>query len=266
MLMRPYRRTWRPGVQNPDTLSYISHPLYASNAIQYYRSFLIITEDVKNIIEYIEPDEINLKSYSFRIHSLFLRISIEVEANLRAILIDNKLSQYEYRIPDYHLVDVSHKLSGYRFQVVRWKGDHGRFVPFGEWSSSHKLSWYQNYNLVKHDRQENFRLANFENLITSYCGLCALIWSQFNTVDFTMHTRWGSATDNMGYQPMTGDIVTILPPDRSSFEEHEFYGFSYDDWNKIQAEEIDPFKNFDYHAISLSRKKAAKTLRDNTSK
>lgn len=221
--------------------------------MQYNRSFLLLTDDVKSILEFIEPDDINPRTSGFRIHSLLLRLAIEFEANLHAILTYNKFPQKKYDMRDYHLVEVSHKLSRYRFRMVHWKGDHGRFVPIKEWSSSHTLSWYLDYNLAKHDRQENFQRASFESMINSYCALCALIWSQFHTIDFTMHTRWSSGTDNLGFKPMAGDVVTILPPDPFNFEERECYGFSQENWAILQASEPDPFMDFNDHSVRLSK-------------
>ena len=93
VLDRPYRRTCRQldngSYAEGGRYRYIEHPKYARDADKYVRAYLILQQDIQSMFEYIEPADQNKETYSFRIHALFMRICIELEANLRAILIEN---------------------------------------------------------------------------------------------------------------------------------------------------------------------------------
>ena len=68
---------------------YIKHPKYANSPEQYIRAFLLLQKDLQLLFDYVEPSEINLTCYSYRIHELLLRACVEVEANCKAILLEN---------------------------------------------------------------------------------------------------------------------------------------------------------------------------------
>ena len=74
---------------------YILDPDYAKSPEHYVRSFLLIQEDILRLFQFIEPSDINLQTYSFRIHELYMRICIEIEANFKAIFDENKYSKPE---------------------------------------------------------------------------------------------------------------------------------------------------------------------------
>ena len=59
---------------------------YSDHPEHYTRAFAILQKDIIGLFEYIEPSDINLVTYSFRIHELLVRTCIEVEANFKAIL------------------------------------------------------------------------------------------------------------------------------------------------------------------------------------
>jgi hypothetical protein len=61
-----------------------------------------------------------------------------------------------------------------------WKSVRGLPSPGGL-----GLPWYQAYNASKHDRQDEFKKANFDNLVMAVAGLLVLISSQFRNQDFT---------------------------------------------------------------------------------
>jgi hypothetical protein len=68
------------------------HPKYAQSPEHYVRAFLMILNDLQEILDFVEPADQNLSCYSYRIHALLLRACIEVEANCKAILKENRYS------------------------------------------------------------------------------------------------------------------------------------------------------------------------------
>lgn len=192
---RPYRRTCRQfsnGLYSSydfgdpyGTAQYISHPGYAQEPANYIRSFLLIQKDLQSVFEYIDPDDKNKRTYSFRILELLTRTCIEVEANLKAILTENKYrSSSDLNMNDYRKVEKSHSLSDYKISVPYWHGVNQIRTPFSAWSNGKiaKLPWYQVYNAAKYDRNKEFKNATFRQLIDAVCGLAALLSAQFMTI------------------------------------------------------------------------------------
>lgn len=194
-LNKPYKRTVRlltnNSYRNDGHWQYILHPDYSNDPQHYIRAFSLIQNDLFKLFEYVEPCDENLKTISLRIHELFIRVCIEIEANFTAILTENnygKKSNFNIK-DDYSLIEFTHKLSEYKIKFPVWMGDNNIFTPFKNWSNFpnkdwHVLSWYQDYNKVKHDRHQNFNKATFENLLLAISGLIAVLSSQFMNQSF----------------------------------------------------------------------------------
>ena len=90
---KPFHRNYRAFVQGPNSgynqWAYIIDRDYAESPEHYVRAFLLLQKDLQTLFEYVEPSDQNLKTYSFRIHELFMRSCIELEANFKAILKEN---------------------------------------------------------------------------------------------------------------------------------------------------------------------------------
>jgi len=162
-LIKPYKRTIRQlkdgSYSSSGNSRYIKHPDYAKSPEKYIRSFLLILNDIEKLFEYVEPVDENKRTYSYRIHELFIRVCIEVEANCRTILVENGYTKKgDLNMSDYCLIEKTHKLSSYEILLPRWDGKYGRYKPFSKWGENKKLNWYQYYNGVKHDIHSNFRI------------------------------------------------------------------------------------------------------------
>lgn len=150
-LKKPYKRTVRQladnSYSNSGNSGYIKHPDYADSPEKYIRSFLLIQNDIQKLFEYVEPVDKNKDAYSYRIHKLFVRVCIEVEANCKAILFENGYRKRgDLNMSDYRLIEKTHKLSVYDVVLPRWEGKYRRYRPFDKWAENKKLYWYQYYN------------------------------------------------------------------------------------------------------------------------
>lgn len=235
---------------------YVRDRNYAKTPEHYVRAFNIIQSDFIKLLEYIEPSDINLRAYSYRTHELFMRSSIEVEANFKAILRENKFKpkingklrpENRWNIKDYYKVNKTHHLSAYKVHIPIWEGTNSSFEPFKDWRDTEKLSWYQSYNASKHDRQNKFKEANFENLINSIAGLLVLLSSQFGNEDFSTAQPCmaiaGTGASYYDTHPAIGDFFHIEFP--NDWEESETYDF---EWHKIKNDP-DRFNTFDYNTL-----------------
>ena len=248
---KPFHRNYRGMIQGPNSGhsdgAYIVDPEYANSPQHYIRAFLLIQNDLQKLFEYIEPSDEGLTTFSYRIHELFMRSCIELEANLKAILSENtyKKKSRDFNMHDYKKINVTHHLSSYKVILPIWHGEQKTFEPFASWAKDEPLPWYQAYNQSKHDRQEEFKQANLKNLLESIAALLILLSSQFETEDFSPKGP-GHLLLEGGFnetEEAIGQFFRIRFPD--DWKDEEKYDF---DWSKLETEKH-RFNKFDYDTI-----------------
>lgn len=244
-LQLPYKRIVRQlkdnSYKNKGNGRYIEHPDYAETPHQYIRAFLLLQKDLHALFDFIEPADLNLKTFSYRVHELLIRTCIEIEANFKAILTENgyvktnkKGGNLDFNIKDYRKINKSHKLSSYEITIPNWIGDKGIIKPFEKWDLEDTLPWYKAYNETKHNRHNSFHIANFKNLIDATCALVALLSSQFMTGDFSSIKPIGARVNNGdGFTNAIGGFFRVkFPMDWSDDEKYDF------DWEQLTNKEI----------------------------
>ena len=215
------------------------------------RGFLILQKDLQELFDYIEPADDNLECYSHRINTLLLRTCVEVEANCKAILKENKYSkkEEEWNITDYWLIEKTHRLSSYQVKIPHWSGTKNMRSPFSSWRGSSEyrpLRWYQAYNTAKHNRAEGFKEANLDNLLDAVCGLLVLLSAQFGKEDFlSEYDILVGSSCSTDWELAIGNYFEIKFPEPDEWPEKERYDF---DWNDLKSY-ADPFQKIDYDTI-----------------
>lgn len=245
---KPYHRIYRPMTDGKSEWGYLHDRGYAIAPDHYTRSFLIIQKDIKNLFEYIEPADQNLKTYSFEIYQLLLRTATEIEANFKAILMENKYTaaNRSLNINTYKKINVSHHLDSYSAELPIWTGEKKLYTPFESWRKGENPNWYKAYNLCKHDRVKNLHMANFENLLNAYCGLFILLSAQFGSCSYEPGCVLLSLGDEDNYYKGEfgiGDYLIIHRP--NNWTENDYYDF---DWDRLDGRE-DRFNKFDYDIL-----------------
>lgn len=214
--------------------------------------FSLIQSDLKKLFEYIEPSEESSKAYSYRIHELLIRTCIEVEANFKAILVENNYSptfnnsgKPKFNISVYKKINISHHLSSYEVLLPIWNGPRKIWKPFEAWATDGSLAWYQAYNTSKHDRHEEFKKATLEALICAVAGLLVILSAQFRSEDFSAGSvaLIASGYDYHEMEAALGDFFRIEYP--NDWTEAEIYDF---DWSRLSKEAV-RFQKFDYNRV-----------------
>ncbi len=240
---KPYYRTCRPFINGDyGGAWYVRHPKYARSPEHYIRAFMLLLKDMQGLFDYIEPADKNLFCYSYRVHELLLRACVEVEANCKAIMVENGYTKGDnMNMGDYEKINLSHRLSSYEVKMPFWHGTQSIRRPFSSWATGGSLAWYQAYNATKHDRHESFHLATFGQMIDAMSGLVVLLSSQFYNHDFGPGEDFLSATGPTdGMEPSIGSYFRIrYPADWPTEQRYDIDG------QKIQLEP-DPFQKFDY--------------------
>ncbi len=227
--------------------AYIEDQRYANSGKNYIQSYQLIEKDIINLFEYIEPSDINLKTYSHRIHSLIIRLCIDIESNFKAILEENEYHRKtdDLNMSDYQKIYKTHKLSSYEIKIKNWHGENFIYQPFQSWDvnisdtkTMKSLEWYQNYNIIKHNKHKEFQLANLENLLLAASGLVVLLCSQFGTQNLsdTPRVRGISSGEDDYFTHCQSDIFKVKFP--NDFSDDEKYNF---DWT-VLSKEKNPFQ------------------------
>ena len=246
---RPFRRTCRQFVDGHyaegGRWAYVMHPKYANSPEQYIRAFLLLQKDMQLLFDYVEPSENNLNCYSYRVHELLLRACIEIEANFKAIFLENSFTKRgEMSMDDYKKIEISHRLSSYQIKIPVWHGSGNVRKPFAAWKEGKSLPWYQAYNQTKHNRHEVFNMATFENMLDAISGLLIVLSSQFFTHEFSpsdMFISWDGPDDDM--ESAIGSYFRIKFP--TDWPEEQRYDFN---WQELKNDE-EPFVSIDYSKI-----------------
>jgi hypothetical protein len=222
---------------------YVLHPKYAADPQHYVRAYLLLQKDLLELFDYVEPSDQNLGCYSYRIHELLLRACVEIEANCRAILLENgyKKRPDDLKMADYIKIEQSHKLSHFEMRVPTWSGATAVRMPFASWDKGGSLAWYQAYNATKHDRHTEFRRATFEHAIDAVSGCLVILSAQFLDQDFSgqsalLSTGWPGD----GMEDAIGNYFRVGYP--KSWPVADRYDFN---WQTLETDP-NPFQAFPY--------------------
>lgn len=252
VLNKPYRRIIRP-FQSPNNDNYINSTVdkchiidndYAPERVSLIRAYGILEKDLIRTLEYIEPSDENLSTYSHRLYELLLRASTEFEMNCKGILNANNYNKSKkLNIHDYCKINTSSRLSEYEIEILIWSGSRKIIKPFESWKTTHSLKWYQDYNSVKHNRNEEFKLANLENVILAISGVFVVLFSQFFLLSFRANGLVGMYDlDDEGWGSHENSIFAIKTPQNWTID--ECYDF---DWLTLKNQP-DKFSTFNFPA------------------
>lgn len=255
-LAKPYYRIARPKSFVPD---YAVDKRYASDRLQLSRAYINIEKELRSIFNSIEPDEQNKATFSFELYSLLLRACTEVELNCKLIMEANGATptNKHFTMLDYKKLEKSSLLSKYTATFSNWrmrnpntheleyiKKDFRLFANFGL-TNSKAPDWYDAYNKVKHNREENLEKANLENCINAVAGILILLYSQFGSRCIETYGTNGLCWQEDGAYDLNFDadvIFEIHPPLISDWQESELYDFN---WNNIKTL-AQPFDKFNF--------------------
>lgn len=250
MIAQPYYRIIRPlghisnyTVGNTDESNYMLDERYAEDRNELIRAYHILEKDLIELFEFVDPADNNLPTFSHRIYELFLRACTEFETNATKILEVNGYNRNgKWNILDYYLVNSATRLNEYRLFINIWKNGKKEIRPLEQWNVGHTLSWYQDYNTVKHDRNREFGRANLGNLISATGAVFCILFAQFHNLIFTLNqpTIMYSNDENTGELSSGNMLFGIILP--TSWQRNEMYRF---DWPTLRTQEA-PIQKFQF--------------------
>jgi len=244
--MKPLKRIIRPLNNNFDDFGHehIVDDRYCSERFQLVHAYHIIENDFKKLFDYIELNDNNKNTFSHRIYELILRICTEFELNCKGILdVNGYIKSGNLNITDYFKINESSRLNEYEVRLNVWTPNPLTIKPFEDWNSSTftPLTWFQNYNSVKHNRNTNFNLASLENLVNCIAGLFVILASQFGHQIFSPYQITASySEDDNSYISVDTSVFSIKFP--TNWSNSEILNF---DWNTLKND-LQPFDNYTF--------------------
>lgn len=144
---------------------------------------LLLFERLANLLEVIEPVEANSKTFGHLNRQLLILACTEVEAAWRGILKANGYSSSKNRFTtnDYVKLLAPMRLSEWEVKLTHGSG-WPAMQPFRNWSAvspTESLDWYNAYNLVKHDREDQLPRASLENVLNAMAAVAIMAWASF---------------------------------------------------------------------------------------
>ncbi len=146
------------------------------------RAYKNIQDSLNILFDYVEPAEVNFLAYGHKIRELLILACTEVEYLLLKVLNENGYPQKSmYKTSDY--VKCTDVLQLDKYEVVLSQYPNlKKFKPFFNWDKKNptkSIPWYSAYNSVKHNRGDNIKEANLENLLDAISAIHILIVSQY---------------------------------------------------------------------------------------
>lgn len=142
----------------------------------------ILINELNDIFNTIHPDSKNLPAYGHKIRNLIILACTEVEAQLKGIYSENSENTTDnLSTKHYYKLKEPLKLGDYSIQLAYypWLNEFSPFLNWNEHAPTKSLEWYDNYNTIKHDRENSLALGTLKSAIEAVCAVAILIVAQY---------------------------------------------------------------------------------------
>lgn len=187
---------------------------------------LSMTASLKEIFRVIAPTKDNLDVYGHEIRNLLIIACTEVETQWKGILRANSYiaSSKYWTTADYIKLLAPLRLDSYAFVMPMYPQISSTIgiCPFGSWDAekpTKSLEWYDAYNSVKHDRENEFHKAKLKYVINAIVACAILFQAQYGQVPL-----WTEQAGSM-FQKKMHPWWKI--------EDHYFGGGFHSQWSKV---------------------------------
>lgn len=178
-----YPRIARPIDQHPhESTGWSPGAKHEANFIAVAQSQLsVLTQQLEKICQTIHPIEKTFDAFGHDIRNLLILACTEVESHWRGVLVANGQQKGTFNTKDYVMLAKTMKLDDYAitFPAYPWLD---AIAPFKGWDSNAptaSLKWYDAYNAVKHNRENEFQRATLRHVFEAVTACFILMTAQF---------------------------------------------------------------------------------------
>jgi hypothetical protein len=142
-----------------------------------------LTRQLDRICQTIHPTPGTFDTFGHDIRNLLILACTEVESHWRGILIANGVTKSRFNTTDYVALQDALRLDEYavEFPQYPWLAP---LKPFSGWGRTgrptQELAWYDSYNAVKHDRENEFERATLRHAFEAVTACAILMVAQFS--------------------------------------------------------------------------------------
>src|SRR5689334_1720008 len=201
--LHPDHKILRAGLAPGEYFHRMARPLFwSAHANEYYcpdwnENFVTsfrnqlkhLTEQLAVVCHVVEPTEASLSVYGHAICDLLINACTEVEAHWVGVLEahgQGPKGNY-FDVVDYVRLSDPMKLPEYGVKYRNWPS-LPLFRPFAQWRSdgnaTQDTAWYDAYNAVKHNRQQNLDRATLNAALNAVCACAIMQFASFGDNGF----------------------------------------------------------------------------------
>jgi hypothetical protein len=140
-----------------------------------------LTRKLQTICQTVQPSEKNLGAFGHEIRNLLILAASEAEMHWRGVLVANGRLLPKFNSNEYVKLIEPLKLLDYAITLHDFP-DLQPVRPFAGWSKgdpTNTLGWYNAYNGVKHNREDEFERGNLRHAVEAVSACIALQVAQF---------------------------------------------------------------------------------------
>lgn len=139
----------------------------------YWEYFLAIEDDLLKTSRFVEFTKSNFHVHSIEFARLLLVSASETDVIAKEFCKLLTPDSKREDINDYQAIILKSypKFSTIELNIPRF---NLVITPWQEWNGGKKLSWWQAYNGIKHERSKNYEQATLGNVLNSVSGLFSL--------------------------------------------------------------------------------------------
>lgn len=143
-----------------------------------YKSLI---DDFMQLLNYVSPHDENNKVFSIKIYELILRSGTEFENYCKLYYNENNpANSKDLRAQDYKIIIKEIISETDEIGLMFWSPSKKYIKPINTWlNTTDNLKWFNEYNMIKHNRSRDFANANLENLVNSLAGLFMAAYAIF---------------------------------------------------------------------------------------
>lgn len=172
----------------------------------FWSFYLSLENDLMNTVNYVHPSVDNLKTFSSQYSKIILTCAIEFESIsknfVKHISSDNKTG---------NIGDIKQSLlkefPNIHKNIVSMQKYEIKVEPFKEWATNNKLTWWDSYINIKHNRHKNFKEANLDNALHSLSALLVVNVYYYRYVYNYQHLSGNKLLDMAGM----GEAIVCAP-------------------------------------------------------
>lgn len=173
-------------------LDYFDSPIFNTNKfISDFNQLQILIELIEKVFKYISPVQKNMETFGNELRNIIILACTEVESLWKDTLLSNNYANKKLTTKDYVKLLSILKLNEYKIKF-NFYPDIEEVSPFSNWntkSPTQSLSWYSDYNAIKHDRLNEFSKATLKNAIESVSAVVIMLIAKYGYTNIYWKTK-----------------------------------------------------------------------------